>query len=198
MKIFRFFSGNASDEATGNNDMIIKVLPDTALLIQKRPFFIPDFTQDCRVQMCYAVRINRLGRSIHEKFAHRYYDEKAITLGVHFVANDLMEKLIRAHRPYDLAVGFDNAVAVSESHVEGFMESKEISMQLNDERVTCPVDKSLTGLIDQQIAQISSYYTLKQGDILLYPVALSAHSVVIDTRVSLFMDEQELLAFNVK
>ncbi|EJW95300.1 2-hydroxyhepta-2,4-diene-1,7-dioate isomerase, fumarylacetoacetate hydrolase family protein, partial [gut metagenome] len=77
MKIFRLLSPLPS----------VLTVPDTALLIQKRPFFIPDFTQDCRAQLCAVIRITRLGRSIGERFVPRYYQAEQISLGVHFVAH---------------------------------------------------------------------------------------------------------------
>ena len=196
MKIFRFFSN--IDLSSTLENMPFQVLPDTALLIQKRPFFIPDFTEDCKVQFCYAVRINRLGRSIHEKFAHRYYDASAITLGVHFVACDLLASLQASGKPWDVAVGFDNAVAVSEHKATDFLNADEATLQIQEVPLKSAVNRDLPRLIDQQIARISAYYTLKQGDILLFPVEVDAQQVEIDNHISLFLDSEEVLSFNVK
>ena len=198
MKIFRFFSNISSSESLQMPDWTMKVLPDTAMLIQKRPFFIPDFTEDCKVQLCYAVRINRLGRSIHEKFSHRYYDASAITLGVHFVARDLWIQLQAQGKPVDTAVGFDNAVAVSEIRTDYFDETSSVGLKIDEDLYSYPVDGNLLACINKQIEAISSFYTLKQGDILLFPVAMEELPVAIDNHLSLYMNEHEVLSFNVK
>lgn len=101
MKIFRFFANNINGENALYNDVSTALIPDTALLIQKRPFFIPDFTQQCMVQLCACIRINRLGRSIHQKFAHRYYND--LTIATHFVARDLLTQLQTEQKPLDKA-----------------------------------------------------------------------------------------------
>ena len=114
MKIFRFLPNNITTGATLYKDMGVATIPDTALLIQKRPFFIPDFTQQCVARLCVCARINRLGRSINERFAQRYYNANEMCLGVHFIAQDLLKELQCNNKPWDLAIGFDNAVAVAE------------------------------------------------------------------------------------
>lgn len=198
MKIFRFFLHTSADGDLQNNDITVKVLPDTAMLIQKRPFFIPDFTQECKVQLCYAVRINRLGRSIHAKFANRYYTANEIMLGAHFVARDLLEKLKKECKPYDIAVGFDNAVVLSESYNEDLSDKPKARIEIDSNLYQYPFDLNLYALVDQLIAEISEFYTLKQGDILLIPVSPEEHQVEIDNRVSLCLNDKKLTSFNVK
>ena len=197
MKIFRIFP-NIKSSGKDNLSITLRVLPDTALLIQKRPFFIPDFTNDCQVQLCYVVRINRLGRSIHAKFAHRYYDMQALTLGAHFIAADLFEILKKEGKPCDIAVGFDNAVAVSEVHYEKLLQSSAIAITIASSVNSYVVNREIPKMIDSIIAYISSFYTLKQGDLLLIPVSSEKYGVAIDNHISLTADDQELLSFNVK
>lgn len=198
MKIFRFFLQTFSNSDLPNQDITVKVLPDTAMLIQKRPFFIPDFTKECKVQLCYAVRINRLGRSIHAKFANRYYDANEIMLGAHFIARDLLDNLKKELKPYDIAVGFDNAVVLSESYREAMSDKASVRIEIDSKLHQYPFDLNIYSLVDQQIAAVSEFYTLKQGDILLIPVSLEEHQVEIDNKVSLYLDDKKLLSFNVK
>lgn len=198
MKIFRFFLHTSADGDLQNNDITVKVLPDTAMLIQKRPFFIPDFTKECKVQLCYAVRINRLGRSIHAKFANRYYDAHEIMLGAHFIARDLLDNLKKEGKPYDIAVGFDNAVVLSESYNENLSDQAKAMIEIDSNLYQYPFDLNIYALVDQQIAEISEFYTLKQGDILLIPVSPEEHQVEIDNRVSLYLNDKKLTSFNVK
>lgn len=196
MKIFRIFHNNIScEQALYNNGVSIATIPDTALLIQKRPFFIPDFTQDCQVQLCACIHINRLGRSIHERFANRYYCN--ITLAVHFIAKDLLNNLQAAHQPWDVAIGFDNAVAVSA--VSCKEAEATASLSINEEEYTSAfsVDK-ISRRANALIAQISPIYTLRQGDLILLPLQTEEIQVQIDDRISLKYNGLEHLSFNIK
>ena len=83
---------------------------DSALLKDGKPFFIPDFAADCRCQAELVVRLSRLGKSIPERFAYRYYD--AVTVGIGFTAGALLERCRREGLPWELATGFDGAAAV--------------------------------------------------------------------------------------
>lgn len=199
MKIFRFFSNNIKDQSTFYNNMSIVTIPDTALLIQKRPFFIPDFTNHCMVQLCACVRINRLGRSIHEHFAERYYDANKIAIGTHFVARDLLNKLVEQHFPWDKAVGFDNAVVVAESPCNMTEGENETCMTIGDRTYKTTISKNeLLPIINHQIAHISLFYTLKQGDILIFPLKLQEQQVYIDEHVALSINNETILQFNIK
>ena len=169
-------------------------IPDTAMLIQKRPFFIPDFTNKCMVQLCACVRINRLGRSIHEHFAERYYDANKIAIGTHFVARDLLDELVEQHFPWDKAVGFDNAVVVAENPCKLTEGENETCLTY---KTTTSKDELLP-IINHQIAHISLYYTLKQGDILIFPLKLQELQVYIDEHVALSINNDTILQFNIK
>lgn len=199
MKIFRLFADNIYKESSFEEQLPVVCLPDTALLVLKQPFFVPDFTQKCMAQLCLAVRINRLGRSIHRRFAHRYYAVGDCTLAAHFVARDLLERLQGQGLPWDRAVGFDNAVAVAEQCPHDMPVPAAASLRLNDTSFEVALDwEKLTHAIDAQVAQISEYYTLRQGDLLLLPLPIRECEVQIDDRLTLLVDQEELLAFNVK
>lgn len=202
MKIFRIFHNNiSSEQALYNNGVSIATIPDTALLIQKRPFFIPDFTQDCQVQLCACIHINRLGRSIHERFANRYYNN--ITLAVHFTAKDLLNKLQAAHQPWDIAIGFDNAVAISAVSCKEADEAAELKATATicinkDEYTSAFFVDEISRSANALIAQISQTYTLRQGDLILLPLQTEEIQVQIDDRVSLKYNGLEHLSFNIK
>ncbi len=210
MKIFRFFANNNNGETALYKDVSTALMPDSALLIQKRPFFIPDFTQQCMVQLCACIRINRLGRSIHPQFAHRYY--KDLTLAVHFVARDLLAQLQAQLKPWDKALGFDNAVAVAETTIptpstmvdtETEAEDAEtainLSLHIADTQVNTVLNvQKVKAVADQLIADVSQFYTMRQGDLLLIPLQVAEQQVHIDDHLSICCEEQEVLAFNIK
>lgn len=199
MKIFRFFSNNIKDNSAFYSNMSIVTIPDTALLIQKRPFFIPDFTNQCMVQLCLCARINRLGRSIHEHFAERYYKAEELSIGTHFVARDLLSEMMKDNLPWDKAVGFDNAIVVAEN-------ACGIAGDTNDTLLTLGEDthKALFSLsevlpvINHQIAHISQFYTLRQGDILMLPLKIDELQVHIDQHVKISVNGKDVLLFNIK
>lgn len=199
MKIFRFFSNNITDDSAFYNQMSTVTIPDTALLIQKRPFFIPDFTSQCMLQLCICVRINRLGRSIHEHFAQRYYKESELAIGTHFVARDLLSEMMENNLPWDKAVGFDNAIVVAENAC-GIVEDTNVTyLTLGDDTHEAAFSLSeLLPVINHQIALISQYYTLRQGDILMLPLRLEELQVSIDQHVSLSVNGKDVLQFNIK
>ena len=192
MKIFRLFY------TADNLQMRVVALPDTALLLRKNPFFIPDFATCCTAQLCVAVRIHRLGRSIHQHFASRYYDKSCVTLGVHFVAENLLNDLRLAHAPWDLAVGFDNAVAVPDEVVQSLQIGDVATLQLNEAKAEVRVPANFFQQTDETIAQISQYYTLRQGDLLLFPLPITPQEVHIDDRIALLIDGNEHFAFHIK
>lgn len=199
MKIFRFFPHNKTANDTLYNDVDVTTIPDTALLIQKRPFFIPDFTKQCIAQLVCCIRINRLGRSINQRFAHRYYNVNDITLGVHFIAHDLLEQLRHENRPWELAIGFDNAVVVAEKKCDTQTEQMRADLLLNDVTYTCQFEtKPLLEAIDKQIERISEFYTMRQGDILLMPLDMEEQPVHIDDNIKLSLNDTHLVSFNIK
>lgn len=199
MKIFRFFPHNKTANDTLYNDVDVTTIPDTALLIQKRPFFIPDFTKQCMAQLVCCIRINRLGRSINQRFAHRYYNVNDITLGVHFIAHDLLEQLQHENRPWELAIGFDNAVVVAEKKCDTLTEQMRTDLLLNDVTYTCQFEtKPLLEAIDKQIERISEFYTMRQGDILLMPLDMEEQPVHIDDNIKLSLNNTHLVSFNIK
>ncbi len=188
MKIFRLLSPLPS----------VLTVPDTALLIQKRPFFIPDFTQDCRAQLCAVIRITRLGRSIGERFVPRYYQAEQISLGVHFVAHDLLEQLRQEGQPWDIAVGFDNAVAVAETTNGHFAPESSVALHINEDTTTGRVPTDFLTEAHRAIAHISTHYTLRQGDLFLFPLPVAERTVAIDDHLTLSLNGEALLSFNVK
>ncbi|MGB2398716.1 MAG: fumarylacetoacetate hydrolase family protein, partial [Flavobacteriaceae bacterium] len=78
----------ASEKPT---DPVIFLKPDTALLLKGQPFFIPAFSNEIHHEVEVLVKINRIGKHIQSKFAHKYYDE--IGLGIDFTARDVQNSL---------------------------------------------------------------------------------------------------------
>lgn len=205
--LFPFEGNNMPDKALGKDAVpFVHTLPDTALLGSKRPFFIPDFAPVCRAHLHLAVRICRLGRSISERFAHRYYDAMAPV--VHFTAHPLLEQLQEAGRPWDVACGFDSSLSVGTfrslppvvrgSDGTGDADAPSYVLHMNGRSmVQLPCAPSLKA-VDACIARVSQFYTLRQGDMLVLGQSETAPEVHIDDRLAVFEGPDEVLAFNVK
>ena len=202
--------------ALNKEPLDVYTLPDTALLKDGKPLFIPDFAELCTVQTHLVVRICRLGRSISERFAHRYYD--AITVGATFTAENLRQELAAAHRPWDLAVGFDGAAAVGKmiplyenqpsqandnetgvnQHFVPLSNDITFSLQNNGATIHEATSGMMLNHIDKVIAKISKHYTLRQGDLILTGTPSPAQKVNINDHITGYIGENNVPRFNIK
>ena len=191
---------NSCDTPLHNTcDSVIYTLPDTALLKDHRPFFIPDFATTCTMRSQLVVRICRLGRSISARFAHRYYD--AITTGVTFTAENILQELKEKNLPWELAKGFDGSAAIGK-----FIPLTEIEKGLHTPFSICAGESLLQSgcgadmmkSVDELIADISQYYTLKQGDFIFTGCPTTPSVVTPNLNICGFIGEQKVLSFNIK
>ena len=148
-------------------DPVVFLKPDTAVLLKGQPFFIPDFSQEVHHEVEVLVRINRIGKHIQPKFAHKYYDE--IGLGIDFTARDVQQQLKQKGLPWEKAKGFDGAAVIGKwlpksqcSAVDALSFSLEKNGQLVQQGTTAHM---LWG-IDELIGYVSQFFTLKIGDVL--------------------------------
>ncbi len=144
--------------------------PDTALTRPDWPFFVPDWSEQIEYETELVVRINRLGKSIPERFAHRYYDE--ITLGIDFTARDIQRQLSQKGLPWEIAKGFDGAAYCGQQWLRlSEMPGKDVQdlhfeMQLNGETRQVGWTGDMIHTVDQIIAYASQFYLLKTGDLI--------------------------------
>lgn len=181
-------------------DPVIFMKPDTAILLKKQPFFIPDFSEDVHFEVEVLVRINKVGKYVQEKFAHKYYDE--IGLGIDFTARDLQQKLKEKGLPWEKAKGFDGSAVVGEKWIDknSFSNLNNINFSLykNDE----PVQEGNTGKmlwkIDEIISYVSQFFTLKIGDIIFTGTPKGVGKVNINDRLTGFIENEQIFSINVK
>lgn len=172
---------------------------DSALLKNHKPFFIPDHLGAIEYETELVVRICRLGKSIPERFARRYYD--AITVGIDFTARELQQKLRCKGYPWELCKGFDGAAAVGEwVPVEKFRDIQALRFHLDINGHT--VQEGYTGdmlfKVDELIAYISRYFTLKTGDMLYTGTPAGVGPVNIDDHLEGYLEDRHVLEFNCK
>ncbi len=178
---------------------VIFTKADSSLLKDKKPFFVPDDLGRIDYEGELVVRICRLGKSIPVRFAHRYYD--AVTVGVDFTARELQARLRKEGKPWDLCKGFDGAAAIGEwVSVDKFRDIRAIRFRLDINKNTvqegCTSDMIFG--VDEIIAYISRYFTLKTGDILYTGTPAGVGPVSIDDHIDGWLEDRKVLDFNVK
>ena len=178
---------------------VIFTKADSALLKDKKPFFIPDFMGRIDYEAEVAVRISRLGKTIPERFAHRYYD--AVTVGIDFTARELQQKLRANGEPWDLCKGFDGSAALGEwVSVDKFRDVQALHFHLDITGNTVQEGRTSDMLfsIDSLIAYISRFFTLKTGDILFTGTPVGVGPVHIDDHLEGYIEDRKVLDFSCK
>jgi 2-keto-4-pentenoate hydratase/2-oxohepta-3-ene-1,7-dioic acid hydratase in catechol pathway len=173
--------------------------PDSALLQDNKPFFLPDFSKEIHHEIELVIRINRLGKNIEAKFAHRYYDE--IGLGIDFTARDVQRHLIEKGLPWEKAKAFDSsAVLGSFIPKEEILDIRQIlfSLKRNGEVVQSGDSQLMIFSFDTIIEHVSKYVTLKIGDLIYTGTPAGVGPVAIDDRLEGFIGEKKMFDIQVK
>lgn len=176
---------------------VVFLKPDTAILLNGQPFFIPDFSQDVHHEVEVLVRINRIGKHIQPKFAHKYYDE--IGLGIDFTARDLQAQLKAKGLPWEKAKGFDGAAVVGKWVAKTELpqvDELQFSLRKNGETVQAGNTALMLWKIDELIAYVSQFFTLKIGDIIFTGTPAGVGPVAINDVLVGELEGREL--FNIK
>lgn len=145
---------------------VVFLKPDSAILPRKNPFFIPPFSNDIHYEVEVLVKINKVGKHISEKFAHKYYDE--IGLGIDFTARDVQEKCKEKGLPWEKAKAFDGSAVLGKFYAKEQFNLDNLKFQLkrNKELVQDGNTNGMLWKIDELISYVSQYFTLKKGDII--------------------------------
>ena len=201
------------------DEPVIFTKADSAILNQGKPFFVPDHLGRIDYETEVVVRICRLGKSIPQRFAHRYYD--ALTIGIDFTARDLQKKASEAGQPWTICKGFDGSAAIGEwipkekllTDPEAPCEQSglqrlhfHLDIQTEEDRRQgltgrtvqegCTSDMLYT--VDEIIAYISQFFTLKTGDLLYTGTPAGVGPVHIGDRLEGWLEGRRVLAFNCK
>ena len=178
---------------------VIFLKPDTAILLKKQPFFIPDFSDEVHHEVEVLVKINRVGKHIDSKFAHKYYEQ--IGLGIDFTARDLQQKLKEQGLPWEKAKAFDGSAVVgkwvSKSNFDN-LNNLPFSLHKNDEIVQSATTSDMLWNIDEIIAYVSQFFTLKIGDIIFTGTPSGVSRVQPNDSLKGFIGEEEFFSIKVK
>jgi len=147
---------------------VVFIKPDSSILPKEQDFYLPNFTSDVHHEVEVLVKIKKVGKHIDVDFAHTYYDE--IGLGIDFTARDIQQKLKDKGLPWEKAKGFDGAAIIGqwvEKSTLGNLSQLQFGLVKNGQWVQQASTALMLWSIDELIAHVSTYFTLKKGDIIL-------------------------------
>lgn len=177
---------------------MIFMKPDSAIIKNGKHFYVPDFLGRVDYEAEIVVRINKLGKSIPARFAYRYYD--AITVGIDFTARDMQRAFIEAGAPWELSKGFDGSAVLGEFRpVEQYdINDVPFSLTVDDKVVQSASTAQMLFKVDEIIAYISRFCTLKTGDLIFTGTPAGSAPVEIGTHLKGFIGEDKVLDFHVR
>ncbi len=178
---------------------VIFTKADSALLSGGKPFFIPSYTQQCDYETELVVRISHLGRSIPQRFAHRYYQE--VTVGIDFTARDIQRSLRQKGLPWDLCKGFDGSAVVGDFiplDQLGDVQNLHFHLDINGKTVQQGFTGDMLYKVDELVSYISQFFTLKTGDLIYTGTPVGVGPVHIDDHLVGYLEDRKVMEFNVK
>lgn len=179
-------------------DPVIFMKPDTAILRENNPFFYPEFSRDIHHEVEVIVKIKKEGKSVAPEFAHKYYDE--IGLGIDFTARDLQAQAKEKGLPWERAKGFNGSAPISTFIAKKpyDLTNLDFKLELNGTIVQEGNTSLMLWPIDELIAYVSQFFTLKKGDILFTGTPKGVGPVKIGDRLVGYLHNEKLLDFRVK
>ncbi len=195
---------NYSDHAKELNNKVPEqpvffMKPDTAIVKNNKPFFLPDFSENVHYELELVYKICKVGKNIAKKFAHRYYNE--IALGIDFTARDLQEKCKEKGLPWEIAKSFDNSAPISD-----FVAKEELnniheipfSLMKNEELVQDGRSSDMIFHIDSIIEYVSQFLTLKTGDLIFSGTPAGVGPVKIGDHLQAYLEDKLMMDFYIK
>jgi 2-keto-4-pentenoate hydratase/2-oxohepta-3-ene-1,7-dioic acid hydratase in catechol pathway len=181
------------------SEPVVFMKPDSALLKNNKPFFIPDFTQELHYETELIIKFNRLGKNIDAKFSQRYFAE--IGLGVDFTARDLQRKLKAEGKPWEISKAFDNSAVIGNFlpiTELGDIQNIQFRLDLNGKTVQNGNSADMIFPINELISYVSRFFTIKIGDILFTGTPAGVGKVAIGDRLEGYIFDKKMFDFYVK
>ena len=177
---------------------MIFMKPDSSILKNGKPFFLPDFLGRVEYEAEIVVRISNLGKNIPTRFAHRYYD--AVTVGIDFTARDWQRQLIADGAPWESSKGFDGAATLGEFIPTDGLDVSNLPFRLDIDGETVQSSNSNKMLfsIDEIINYVSKYCTLRTGDLIFTGTPAGVGAVAIDNHLQGYLQDKKVLDFYIR
>lgn len=203
MKIIAIGRNYAAHAKELNNPLpsspVIFLKPDTALLKDNKPFYIPEFSSDIHYELEVVLKVSKEGKHIQEKFASNYYEE--VGLGIDFTARDIQSIHKEKGLPWELAKAFDNSAAVSNFIPKDSIKDLydlQFELKINQESRQNGNTKNMLYSYEKIIAFVSKYITLKKGDLIFTGTPEGVGQVHPGDRLEAWLESQQLLNFEIK
>jgi 2-keto-4-pentenoate hydratase/2-oxohepta-3-ene-1,7-dioic acid hydratase in catechol pathway len=178
---------------------VVFLKPDTAILLKKHPFFIPEHSNDVHHEIEVVVKINRLGKHIEPRFAHKYYDE--ISLGIDFTARDLQSELKSKGLPWEKSKAFDGSALIGkwvDKSIFNDVNNLNFSLELNGNLAQKGSTSLMLWSIDEIISYVSKYFTLKIGDVIFTGTPSGVGPVNINDQLIGKIEDEEFFKLKIK
>jgi 2-keto-4-pentenoate hydratase/2-oxohepta-3-ene-1,7-dioic acid hydratase in catechol pathway len=178
---------------------VLFLKPDSSIILNNKPFFIPDFSKNIHYELELIIKISRLGKHIQEKFSHKYYD--FIGLGIDFTARDLQSDLKNKGLPWEKSKAFDGSCFISKwINKSEFNDVNNLNFKLNKNGNTVQKTNSKLMLwkIDELISYISTFFTLKIGDVIFTGTPAGVGKVLIGDNLEGFIEDNKIFNLNIK
>lgn len=183
-----------------NKEPIIFMKPDTAMLKDGKPFFLPDFSKQVEYETEIVVRICRLGKTIAPQFAHRYYD--SVTVGIDFTARDLQKRFREQGYPWELSKVFDNAATIGRfvplTETGNDIQNLHFHLNIDGKKVQQGHTADMIFKVDDIVSYVSQFMTLKMGDLIFTGTPSGVGPVSIGQHLQGYIGEDKLLDFYIR
>jgi 2-keto-4-pentenoate hydratase/2-oxohepta-3-ene-1,7-dioic acid hydratase in catechol pathway len=172
--------------------------PDTALLKDNEPFYLPDFSNDIHHEIELVVKISKAGKHIQQEFAKNYYEQ--VTVGIDFTARDLQQQCKEKGLPWEKAKAFDGSAPVGTFIAINSNEVNELPfyLEINGEKKQQGNTADMLFSVDSIISYVSKFVTLKTGDLIFTGTPAGVGPVKIGDRLKGFLSNQPLIEFEIK
>lgn len=181
------------------DEPVVFMKPDSAVLLKQHPFVIPEFSEEVHHELEIIVKINKVGKYIEPKFAHKYYDD--ISVGIDFTARDLQDKLKAKGLPWEKAKAFDGSAVIGDFLPKSdFVSLENITFELKKNSETAQIGNTSLMLwkIDELISYVSQFFTLKIGDIIFTGTPAGVGPVKPNDILEGFLEDKKLFRIQVK
>jgi 2-keto-4-pentenoate hydratase/2-oxohepta-3-ene-1,7-dioic acid hydratase in catechol pathway len=181
------------------SEPVVFLKPDSSILKNNKPFFLPDFSKDIHYEVELVIKISKLGKGVAPKFAHRYFDE--VTLGIDITARDLQNQLSKAGLPWEISKCFDGAAPLGKFvPVSTIKEIQDVDFQLdiNDKTVQKSNTSDMIFGVYDIIAYVSRFFTLKTGDLIFTGTPSGVGTLHKNDNLVAYLNDKPLLDFMIK
>ena len=176
------------------------MVPNLNSPLKKHPFFIPGYSNEVHHELELVIKINRLGKHIEPRFAHKYYSE--VGLGIDFTARDVQTKCKEIGLPWEKAKAFDGSAAVSKffslESLGKDIQNIDFHLDINGKTVQQGNTNNMLFPVNEIISHVSKYFTLKTGDLIFTGTPAGVGPVKRNDLLELYLEGKRVFYFNVK